>query len=110
LGDIWGVTVRYFQGLYDFVAGLLWIAKHFPDRDWNFSSAIGIAIEKLIRIDRTLIFIFQPDRDCIFLSRLWLRNFYQGLIEDHERGLSCCRGEAGHDLAGVLNKLQPHPD
>ena len=39
------------------------IGVFLPERDGKFLSTIGIAIENVIRIDRTLIFIFQPDRD-----------------------------------------------
>jgi hypothetical protein len=34
-----------------------------PGSGFGFSNAIMIAIEKQFRIDRTLIFFFQPDRD-----------------------------------------------
>jgi len=34
-----------------------------PGSGFYFSNAITIAIEKQFRINRTLIFFFQPDRD-----------------------------------------------
>jgi hypothetical protein len=41
-----------------------------PDPARIISNAITIAIEKPIRINRTLIFFFQPDRDGKFFSRV----------------------------------------
>jgi len=43
-----------------------------------------IAIENPIRIDRTLIENFQPDRDFLFSIAPWLKNFQQTLIENRD--------------------------
>jgi hypothetical protein len=48
---------------------------------WGFFIPIMISIEKRIRINQTLILVFQPDFDFLLFIKLWLKIFWQILIE-----------------------------
>ncbi|WP_372960464.1 hypothetical protein [Methanoregula sp.] len=51
-----------------------------------------IAIENLIRINRTLIFIFQPDFDFFFSVKPCLKIFKQPLVEKRSPRAGLRRG------------------